>query len=243
MAKSSLEGGSISRASLALLLLLLLSLPGCMGLPPGYSGIGDGAYKVRSGDTLYSIAFRHGLDYRSLAEINNIMPPYMIYPDQVLRLQGSTKLQEKDQGPETSTATAITTMPTKKFALPSSVDGWSWPLKGKIVADFSLAKPVNNGIDIAARDGELVKAAADGVIVYAGGNLRGYGKLVIIKHTDNFLSAYGNNSTLLVSEGDKVKVGRSIARSGAGDVNQQVLHFEIRRDGKPVDPLKFLPSL
>ena len=95
MAKSSLEGGSISRASLALLLLLLLSLPGCMGLPPGYSGIGDGAYKVRSGDTLYSIAFRHGLDYRSLAEINNIMPPYMIYPDQVLRLRGSTKLQEK----------------------------------------------------------------------------------------------------------------------------------------------------
>ena len=215
---------------------------GCSGLPPVYKLIGDGTYKVRSGDTLYSIAFRYGLDYRSLAKINSIPSPYVIYPDQVLRLQGSAKLLGEDAGPGAGRTLTAATITSKKYNLPSSVGRWDWPVKGEIIAGFSMVKPINNGIDIAAKGGGPVKAAADGVVVYAGGNLRGYGKLVIIKHTNNFLSAYGNNAVLLVSEGDEVKAGRPIARVGGDNVDQKILHFEIRRDGKPVDPLGLLSS-
>ena len=104
-----------------------------------------------------------------------------------------------------------------------------------------MKNPVNKGIDIVGEAGDAVNAAADGVVVYAGGNLRGYGKLVIIKHTDNFLSAYGNNASLAVVEGDEVKAGRTIASVGSTEENKEMLHFEIRRDGKPVDPLLYLP--
>ena len=242
MANSSLVGGITSRAFPTLILLGFLLLTGCVGLPPFYPVTGEGTYKVRSGDTLYSIAFRHGLDYRSLARINAIAPPYTIYPDQVLRLEGSAKLPEKDQGPVVSRASTSAPVPSKKYNLPSSVARWRWPLKGEIVGRFSLENPINKGIDIAGKEGDPVLAAADGVVVYAGGNLRGYGKLVIIKHSDNFLSAYGNNAALLVSEGEKVRAGRSIARVGSGAANQEMLHFEVRRDGKPVDPLGLLPS-
>ena len=242
MANSSLVGGITSRAFPTLILLGFLLLTGCVGLPPFYPVTGEGTYKVRSGDTLYSIAFRHGLDYRSLARINGITLPYTIYPDQVLRLQGSAKLPEKDQGPAVSRASTSAPVPSKKHNLPSSVARWHWPLNGEIVGRFSLENPINKGIDIAGKEGDPVLAAADGVVVYAGGNLRGYGKLVIIKHSDNFLSTYGNNAALLVSEGDKVRAGRSIARVGSSAANQEMLHFEIRRDGKPVDPLGLLPS-
>ena len=239
MARSSLAG--IIPSSLpAIFILSLFLLSGCVGLPPVYSLIGEGAYQVKSGDTLYSIAFRYGLDYRSLARINGISPPYIIYPNQVLRLQGSAKALKKDQGPKTRKILPSATMEVKKYNLPSSVVRWRWPLKGEIIGKFSLENPINKGIDIAGKEGDRVQATADGVVVYAGGNLRGYGKLVIIKHTDNFLSAYGNNGALLVSEGDEVKAGRSIARVGAS--TPQMLHFEIRREGKPVDPLTLLQS-
>ena len=242
MARSSHEGGHTFRAYRALLLLSLVLGVGCTGLSPVYSVSVSGKYKVRSGDTLYSIAFRHGLDYRSLAKINGISPPYMIYPDEVLHLRGSAKAPQTDQGPPNGSTSSSTKIAPTKYDLPSSVALWSWPVKGEIISRFSMVKPINNGIDIAAKEGEFVKAAAEGVVVYAGGNLRGYGKLVIIKHTNNFLSAYGNNAALLVSEGDEVKAGRSIARVGSGSDNQQMLHFEIRRDGKPVDPSGLLPS-
>mgnify|MGYP002527193347 FL=1 len=106
---------------------------------------------------------------------------------------------------------------------------------------FRSTNPVNKGIDIAGKRGQIVVAAADGVVVYAGGNLRGYGKLVIIKHNDNFLSAYGNNETMLVKEGDKVKAGKSITRVGSSAASTEMLHFEIRRDGKPENPARYLP--
>jgi lipoprotein NlpD len=229
------------RSGLVLLLLVLL-ITGCAGLPPIYNSAGT--YVVRKGDTLYSIAFRYGLDYKSLARINGIRPPYVIYTSQAIRLRGSAKMPSKDSGP---VATKPASKPTQKVSktpqAPSApVAGWRWPVTGEIISRFSLVQPVNKGVDIAGRKGDPVRAAADGVVVYAGGNLRGYGQLVIVKHNDNLLSAYGNNEKLLVKEGEKVKAGKSIAQVGITAANVEMLHFEIRRDGKPVDPLKYLPT-
>jgi lipoprotein NlpD len=232
------------RTGLVLLLLVFL-ITGCAGLPPIYTVAGGtDTYVVRKGDSLYSIAFRYGLDYKSLARINGVRPPYTIYVDQLIRLRGSAKLPKKDSAP---VATQSSTRPPSKIskAPPASsapVASWRWPLKGQVINRFSLAQPVNKGIDIAGDIGDTVRAAADGVVVYAGGNLRGYGQLVIVKHNDSFLSAYGNNEKMLVKEGEKVKAGKSIARVGKTAANVDMLHFEIRRDGKPVDPLRYLPT-
>lgn len=225
------------------LFFCLVLLSGCAGLPAAYTAATSGTYKVRSGDTLYSIAFRYGLDYKSLARINGIQPPFTIYTNQVIKLRGSARLPEKDGGPVSKpTATAPKKVPSPVKTPNKPVSVWRWPLKGKLISRFSLENPVNKGIDIAGKKGQKVVAAADGVVVYAGGNLRGYGKLVIIKHNDNYLSAYGNNDSMLVKEGEAVKAGKSIARVGKTAADVEMLHFEIRRDGKPVDPMKYLPA-
>ncbi len=227
------------------LLLLVFLITGCAGLPPIYTVAGGtGTYVVRKGDSLYSIAFRYGLDYKSLARINGVRSPYTIYVDQLIRLRVSAKSPKKDSAP---VATQSSTRPPSKVSkappAPSAlVASWRWPLKGEVINRFSLVQPVNKGIDIAGDIGDTVRAAADGVVVYAGGNLRGYGQLVIVKHNDSFLSAYGNNEKMLVKEGEKVKAGKSIARVGKTAANVEMLHFEIRRDGKPVDPLRYLPT-
>lgn len=232
------------RTGLVLLLLVFL-ITGCAGLPPIYTVAGGtGTYVVRKGDSLYSIAFRYGLDYKSLARINGVRSPYTIYVDQLIRLRVSAKSPKKDSAP---VATQSSTRPPSKVSkappAPSAlVASWRWPLKGEVINRFSLVQPVNKGIDIAGDIGDTVRAAADGVVVYAGGNLRGYGQLVIVKHNDSFLSAYGNNEKMLVKEGEKVKAGKSIARVGKTAANVEMLHFEIRRDGKPVDPLRYLPT-
>ena len=119
---------------------------------------------------------------------------------------------------------------------------WSWPVNGRVISKFSLSGSVNKGIDIEAKAGTQVKAAEAGSVVYAGGNLRGYGKLVIIKHDDAFLSAYGNNESLLVKEGETVAKGQAIAKVGANDAKVEMLHFEIRRQGRPEDPIRHLPK-
>lgn len=229
------------RIRLALLTLVLV-LGGCSGLPPVYSPIGGQTYKVKKGDTLYSIAFRYGLDYKSVARINGIAYPYVIYPNQVIRLRGSVRQPEKDSGPVAVKPAGKVVKPAADTSnLPAQVGSWRWPLEGRVIQGFSVKNPINKGIDIAGQRGDKVVAAADGVVVYAGGNLRGYGKLVIIKHSDNYLSAYGNNRSLLVKEGDKVRAGKTIARVGSSASDQEMLHFEIRRDGKPEDPMKYLP--
>jgi lipoprotein NlpD len=226
---------------------VLVSLAGCVGLPPMYSGGASppSNYLVRKGDTLYSIAFRYGLDYRSLARINSIRPPYTIYLQQVIKLRGSARVPLRDSGPAKKSTSRNKAQTVSKLAIKAPtapVSEWRWPAKGKVISPYSLKNPVNKGIDIAGKRGEDVLAAAHGVVVYAGGNLRGYGKLVIIKHNDNFLSAYGNNSSMLVKEGASVEAGKAIARIGATAANVEMLHFEIRRDGKPVDPLGYLPA-
>ena len=226
------------------LLAMAMLLGGCRGLPPEYPAGKQGVYVVEKSDTLYSVSFRYGLDYKSLARINHIRPPYTIYVGQTLKLRGSKKIAAKDSGPSSAGKTK-STWPYKRVvkAPPAvQVSGWQWPLSGEVIAGFSLSPPLNKGIDIAGRKGEKVAAAADGVVVYAGGNLRGYGKLVIIKHNDSFLSAYGNNSAMLVKEGDRIKAGGSIARVGNNASGTEMLHFEIRRGGKPVNPCHYLPA-
>lgn len=133
----------------------------------------------------------------------------------------------------------------RKQAISQAGVKWYWPLNGQVVNGFSLQGNINKGLDIAGKNGQPVASAAAGTVVYAGGGLRGYGKLVIVKHSDHFLSAYGNNSDILVKEGDKVRHGKVIAKLGSNGLEgsgKQVLHFEIRRDGKPEDPLKYLPK-
>lgn len=230
-----------TRARLALLAIVLV-LGGCSGLPPVYSPLGSQTYRVKQGDTLYAIAFRYGLDYKSVAQLNGIAYPYVIYPNQVIRLSGSARQPEKDSGPVVAKPAGRVVKPAADTSsLPAQVGSWRWPLEGRVLQGFSLKNPINKGIDIAGRRGDKVVAAADGVVVYAGGNLRGYGKLVIIKHSDNYLSAYGNNRSLLVKEGDAVSAGKTIARVGSSASDEEMLHFEIRRDGKPEDPMKYLP--
>ncbi|MBA6419218.1 peptidoglycan DD-metalloendopeptidase family protein [Pseudomonas neustonica] len=127
-------------------------------------------------------------------------------------------------------------------SVPASVAGWNWPARGTLLARFQSNGSLNKGIDIAGQLGEPVKAAADGAVVYAGRGLIGYGEMIIIKHDETYLSAYAHNSRLLVSEGDQVKVGQTIAEMGSSGTDRVKLHFEIRRKGQPVDPLAYLPK-
>lgn len=177
---------------------------------------------VMSGETLYEIAWRYGKDYRDLVQYNQIRSPDTIYPGQTLHLQ-----------------------PTKKAVLAKSSTvlsgGWVWPVKGKIVKTFSL-KGVNpnKGIDLAGTRGTPVCATADGMVVYSGNGLRGYGQLIILKHTEEYLSAYAHNDQILVKEGAHVKQGQIIAKMGQTEADRVKLHFEIRQNGQPIDPRHLL---
>jgi lipoprotein NlpD len=147
--------------------------------------------------------------------------------------------------PEAAPATAAKpeAAPAARSDIPGEEDEkveWAWPLSGKIVARFS--EPASKGVDIATKLGDAVHASAPGRVVYSGTGLRGYGKLIIIKHNPTYLSAYAHNNQLLVKEGQNVTKGQKIAEAGATDTDAPKLHFEIRRLGKPVDPLKFLPE-
>jgi len=317
--------------------------------PPLPAGKRSDYYAVRSGDTLFSIALDHGLDYKDLAAWNNLSDPNMIRTGQLLRIkpppgkqeeatvtvhpvttsgpvearplgaqtgvaatsaapqpgaaapppgtaapaatgpavvvggivsepiaqklpyspENVALLQRSDVQPNPAapaapvaapasastaapgaasaaapaTATAPAQMPAAKPEVAAADQGdkvdWGWPLRGKIIAGFSEAN--NKGLDIAATPGEPVLAAAPGRVVYSGSGLRGYGKLVIIKHNKTYLSAYAHNSVILVKEGQNVVKGQEIAKAGSTDSDRPELHFEIRKLGKPVDPAKYLP--
>ncbi|MGE8408288.1 MAG: peptidoglycan DD-metalloendopeptidase family protein [Pseudomonas sp.] len=228
----------------------------------------SGQYVVRPGDTLFSIAFRYGWDYKDLAARNGIAAPYTIRPGQSIRFNapgsGSSKVVTSTSPSSKTTVTrrpAGTPAPTKSAgtvaatpaATPStapvqvpaaerSSGGWAWPANGVLIGKFASNGSLNKGIDIAGDLGQPVFAASDGSVVYAGSGLRGYGELVIIKHNETYVSAYGHNRRLLVREGQQVKVGQTIAEMGSTGTDRVKLHFEIRRLGKPVDPLQFLPN-
>ncbi|WP_449434966.1 peptidoglycan DD-metalloendopeptidase family protein [Pseudomonas putida] len=228
----------------------------------------SGQYIVKPGDTLFSIAFRYGWDYKELAARNGIAAPYTIRPGQAIRFSsGSTGSTTIVSSPSSSSKTTVirrpvgatpaepagsgkpvvvapatsTTVVTSVPAAERAVGGWTWPANGVLIGKFASNGSLNKGIDIAGDLGQPVFAASDGAVVYAGSGLRGYGELIIIKHSDTYVSAYGHNRRLLVREGQQVKAGQSIAEMGATGADRVKLHFEIRRQGKPVDPLQFLP--
>ena len=219
-----------------------------------------GQYVVRRGDTLFSIAFRYGWDYKALAARNNIPEPFTIHPGQTIRFDGrsgaapTTVVTTSQSSASSSSKTTVTRRPvgvapaTPSKSTPAPLPpagpaptGWGWPANGILIGKFSSNGSLNKGIDIAGDLGQPVLAASDGTVVYAGSGLRGYGELVIIKHSDTYVSAYGHNRRLLVREGQQVKVGQTIAEMGSTGTDRVKLHFEIRRQGKPVDPLQFLP--
>lgn len=203
------------------------------------------AYVVAKGDTLHAIAFRYGMDYRQLASLNGIKKPYTIYPGQRIRFsRGVTGTSPNKSAVVSSTKSnsAVTRSASAEHS-PSIASNlpWQWPVAGKILRRYDSEGGTNKGIDIAAAEGSQVLAAAGGTVVYAGNGLRAYGNLLIIKHNDEFLSAYGYNRRLLVTEAEEVKVGQPIAEIGGDGQITGLLHFEIRRQGKPIDPLSFLP--
>ncbi len=214
------------------------------------------SHRVSVGETLYSIAWRYSIDYKTLARHNGISEDYTIYPGQLLRLDvHNAKRAAKPQKKPVNTA-SLPRRPQSTRAINKTVKSpskkgsqiysdqlrWRWPAKGKLLATFSSKNGLNKGIDIAGKLGEPVSSAGPGYVVYAGSGLRGYGKLLIIKHNEKFLSAYAHNRRLLVGEGDAVKAGQKIAEIGSSGTDRNKLHFEIRREGKPIDPLRYLPK-
>jgi len=218
-------------------------------VPPGF-------YRVKRGDTLIRIALDNGQSYRDIAAWNNITDPNLIEVDQVLRVKPPpstarvvTKpiepIKPADSKASTDKKVAAKKVEEKEVASAEpkadAVDPpikLSWPAKGKVVDEFNEAK--NKGIDIAGKMGEPIQAAADGKVVYAGNSLRGYGNLVIIKHDNTYLTAYAHNRTLVVKEGENVRKGQRIAEMGDSDANMVKLHFEVRMNGKPVNPMQYL---
>jgi lipoprotein NlpD len=272
-----------------------------------------GTYKVSKGDTLYSIAFRNGVDFRDLAGWNNIASPYTIWPGQELKLAApngtpttapahaapavvaATTVKPPAPAPTAahavpvgqppagtqSVATAATPAQTPPAAAPlapaasttpivpiagapaatasntpppappaaiapgaTRANGgvtWRWPADGSLIKRFQSGDAIP-GIEIAGKSGDPVRAAADGVVVYSGNGLVGYGELIIVKHNDSYLSAYGHNSKRLVKEGQRVTAGQQIAEMGSTGASRDELQFQIRKDGNPVDPLGYLPS-
>ncbi|MFB9068606.1 peptidoglycan DD-metalloendopeptidase family protein [Pseudofulvimonas gallinarii] len=288
-----------------------------------------GTHVVSRGDTLYSIAFRAGVDWRDVAAINGLAPPYTIYPGQRLRLSrggetaqvahaeplqpGAVETRPLGESaapasarppastagiqpappaasapvnapasappPAPATTAPVTTAPvaatppasnpppatapsapvTAPPATPAPASTpapapagnaatnnaggvrWRWPTQGELIQRFTGNDLTRPGIAIAGQSGQAVVAAADGEVVYSGSGLRGYGELIIIKHSPEFLSAYGHNRKRLVNEGQQVRAGQPIAELGRTGTDRDKLHFEIRRGGRPVDPLQFLP--
>lgn len=239
--------------------------------------VGRDEYVVKRSDTMYSIAFRHNLDYRKLAQWNGIGSDYLIHPGQVLRLKAPSRQsftegeivshpvadaqvsssqprplpdqsigRPEEQGLDRSEQpVAIAKAPpaSQSTAAPA-VSGpyrWQWPTDGVVVRGYDPAAG-SKGLDFKGQLGQAVVAAAPGKVVYSGSALRGYGELVIIKHDDVRLSAYGYNRKRLVSEGQMVRGGEPIAELGLGPENLPILHFEIRERGQPVNPVTYLPA-
>lgn len=200
------------------------------------------SYKVKKGDTLYSISWRYGMDYKTLAKINNIRSPYSIYIGQKLKFKSYAKTSQKTSSSSKKKSTSTKKI-TKKISTSTNQRlTWRWPTKGKVISTYSKSATGRKGINIAGNSGQKIIAAASGKVVYSGNGLPRYGNLLIIKHNEVYLSAYAHNKTLLVKEGQQVKAGQNIALLGRTGTQTNQLHFEIRRNGKPVDPLRFLPK-
>lgn len=230
-----------------------LSLPACISHPTApvtdLSPVDKRRvdYTVQADDTLHAISFRTGIDYQKLAAWNAILPPYKIYVGDVLALRKPAVKQTVKQTVKTSPPPRskprqkkLASAPIPIAKLPTSVKGWQWPAKGKLTQTYSKAK-ARYGIQISANRKTPIFASAPGQVVYVGDGIKGYGKLLIVKHSTKFISAYAHNDLILVNEGDRVKAGQEVARMGSTGTRGVKLHFEIRKSGEPMNPLKYLP--
>lgn len=223
-----------------------VSSPVSMGntLPGAENAGKPGYYSVRPGDTLTKVALDHGQAWRDIAKWNGLENPNVIEVDQVLRVvpPASDVPSNKAVSVAKPAANATQAPPSPVPSAPSADDNlvFAWPHPGQVLAGFDEAK--NKGLDFAGKAGDPVLAAADGKVVYAGSGLRGYGNLVILKHNNTYLTAYAHNQSLLVKEDQNVQKGQRIAEMGSSDADRVKLHFEIRKQGKPVDPVKLLPT-
>ena len=235
----------------------------------------DGTYSVRSGDTLYAIAFHYGMDPQDIAKWNDISSPYLIHPGQkiwTLEPPAGSRISEPSSGVQISKAKTpgqVTTKPldsptqlprakpsqatssnTAKTAPPVKTPvrieqdpkSWKWPTDGSVLRAYVANDPARNGLDIAGKEGQAIITSAAGHVVYSGNGLIGYGELIIVKHSEKMLSAYAHNKVRLVKEGEQVSSGQKIAEMGRNASHEQILHFEIRVRGKPVNPLIYLPK-
>lgn len=204
-------------------------------------------YTVKKGDTLYSIGLRSGHGYRRLAYWNKIKSPYKLKVGQKIKLYFSVASGKKQK--KSSVTRKVTQKkrnrsqkkPVSKVSHNKLKLSWQWPIKGKIIKTF--AQSANKGIDIYGKSGLQVRAVEAGKVVYSGQGLAGYGNLLIIKHNNTFLSAYANNRKLFVKDNEIIKKGQVVAEVGKGKGNKSFLHFEIRKNGKPVNPVLYLPKL
>ncbi len=241
-------------------------------------------YKVKKGDTLYSIAFRYGLNYKKIAKWNGIYAPYEIYPNDLIYFRPSQRIIATSKKKFVKKSTTATSKKSKRVApvihpisdkarvtktpvrsskksttvnktqqkktikkvtnLSTSIpnEKWIWPTQGKVFRTFAAKDSSRKGIDIIGKIGQPILAARGGQVVYSGNGLIGYGELIIIKHDKVFLSAYAHNRKRLVAEGDTVVSGQRIAEMGTTGTDRPLLHFEVRRDGRPVDPKGYLPN-
>lgn len=212
-------------------LVACIVLAGCV-TPTRWGFTPQETHVVRSGESLFVIAHRYKLDHRALARWNNLGDGTLIYPGQVIWLK-----------PPPAGSAAAKPAPKRTIPPPPSdpPPGWGWPTSGRVAGEFDGRPGSGTGLVINGKSGQPVRAAADGRVVYSGGGLIGYGQLLILKHNDTYLSAYGYNATLLVKEGERIRKGQRIATMGEGPGKNPQLHFEIRRNGEPVNPRRYLP--
>lgn len=244
-----------ARHPLVWIIALLALLAGCASSPERPT-----TYTVKRGDTLYSIAWRHRLNYQDIARWNGIGRNYLIHPGQRLRLYPPAKQARVASAPKARSNPKVRTSPRPrttpqqpsaptrqaqvtppKAAVPAGqAVRWQWPVTS---GTPTLTSRPNGGygLTIGGRLGDEVRAAADGRVVYTGSGLLGYGQLVIVKHNDTYLSAYGHTQAVAVKEGDAVKAGQRVATMGAGPQGAPLLYFEIRVNGAPSNPLQLLP--
>ncbi|MBA4708969.1 peptidoglycan DD-metalloendopeptidase family protein [Aquitalea aquatica] len=213
-------------------LLLILVMTACSTLPD-YPPAPAGFYRVQPGDTLYRIALKHRQSVGNLVSWNQLKDPSSINAGQLLRIspQATSSTQAK---PPVKPAPSTPARPA------ASAIALQWPATGQVIGKFNGSS--NKGIDIAGKAGDPVRAAASGTVAYAGKGIRAYGNLLIIKHGNDYLTAYAHNQTLLVKEGQAVKAGQQIATLGRSGSTRDMLHFELRRQGKAIDPLSALPA-
>lgn len=249
-----LSGGSVARTSPSQAAGRRVVRDASNAAVTGGSAAAAGIHLVQAGDSLFSIAFQYDLDFRSLAIANGLQPPYTIFVGQELNLArsaasaagsviNSVGTPVTSNSAARSQATSGSTGGVSRQPIGGTVtqpQSWTWPHQGQILRRYTAGS--NKGIDIAGNVGDPVRAASAGDVVYSGRGVQGSGNLIIIRHSDRYLSAYAHNSAMLAPEGMHVEAGDIIAEVGVNAAGDAMLHFEIRRDGQAIDPLQYLPS-